>query len=249
MRRPEPFTLTLGRPDLSRCEYGLLPRPPAPHQGSVLKPCRAARSPRRHALLPSRRFDCEKPRRGTPHGPGLKRTRRHRGLPHFHLHLPAPGRFKHLTTLCAGGSSSSDPELSWLPDASAFVLCEMSRMWSARATAWTCRPARDGAPSAKAREEEGSRRRSGKETAEPGDSVPKSSGKAVYVLESNRRWEIFPKKETRSLPREDPFPPLYREGKLCQILGGLPAPSPSGIQEQRGRGIGVTCTAPGVGRS
>lgn len=28
MRRPEPFTLTLGRPDLSRCEYGLLPRPP-----------------------------------------------------------------------------------------------------------------------------------------------------------------------------------------------------------------------------
>lgn len=82
MRRPEPFTLTLGRPDLSRCEYGLLPRPPAPHQGSVLKPCRAARSPRRHALLPSRRFDREKPRRGTPHGPGLKRTA---GTEDFHI--------------------------------------------------------------------------------------------------------------------------------------------------------------------
>lgn len=106
-------------------------------------------------------------------------------------------------------------------------------MWSARATAWTCRPARDGAPSAKAREEERSRRRSGKEAAEPGDSVPKSSGKAVYVLESNRRWEIFPKKETRSLPREDPFSPLYREGKLCQILGGLPAP-PRLVYKNRG---------------
>lgn len=57
--------------------------------------------------------------------------------------------------------------------------------------------------------------RSGKESTEPGDSIPRFSGKAVYLLESNPSWEIVPKKDTRSLPQEDPFPPLYREGKLC----------------------------------